>query len=77
MRPRRVATPTIDGSAFVGYRFPAEVIVLAVRWYLRYWRSYRDLERLLTGENGRDGTVRLGRNVARSACWGGRSIAEG
>jgi transposase-like protein len=23
-------------SAFVGFRFPAEVIVMAVRWYLRY-----------------------------------------
>jgi hypothetical protein len=23
-------------TAFAGFRFPAEVIVLAVRWYLRY-----------------------------------------
>jgi hypothetical protein len=23
-------------SAFAGFRFPAEVIVVAVRWYLRY-----------------------------------------
>jgi hypothetical protein len=23
-------------SAFTGFRFPAEVIVVAVRWYLRY-----------------------------------------
>jgi transposase-like protein len=34
-------------SAFAGYRFPAEVIVLAVRWYLRYGLSYRDVEELL------------------------------
>ena len=34
-------------SAFAGYRFPAEVIVVAVRWYLRYNLSYRDLEELL------------------------------
>jgi transposase-like protein len=26
---------------------PAEVIVLAVRWYLRYGLSYRDVEELL------------------------------
>ncbi len=34
-------------SAFCGFRFPAEVIVLAVRWYLRYGLSYRDVEELL------------------------------
>ncbi len=34
-------------SAFVGFRFPAEVIVVAVRWYLRYNLSYRDIEELL------------------------------
>jgi IS6 family transposase len=34
-------------SAFAGSRFPSEVIVLAVRWYLRYGLSYRDLEELL------------------------------
>jgi IS6 family transposase len=36
-----------DRSAFVGFRFPPEVIVLAVRWYLRYGLSYRDVEELL------------------------------
>ena len=34
-------------SAFVGFRFPAEVIVVAVRWYPRYGPSYRDVEELL------------------------------
>ena len=34
-------------SAFAGFRFPAEVIVAAVRWYLRYSLSYRDGEELL------------------------------
>jgi transposase, IS6 family len=29
-----------SGSAFSGYRFPDEVIALAVRWYLRYRLSY-------------------------------------
>ena len=31
-------------SAPVGYRFPREVIAVAVRWYLRYGLSYRDVE---------------------------------
>jgi len=34
-------------SAFAGFRFPPEVILIAVRWYLRYGLSYRDLEELL------------------------------
>jgi transposase-like protein len=33
--------------AFAGYRFPPEVITLAVRWYLRFGLSYRDVEELL------------------------------
>ena len=36
-----------DRSAFAGYRFPPEVILLAARWYLRFGLSYRDLEELL------------------------------
>jgi transposase-like protein len=43
-RPRRWLPPK---SAFVGFRFPAEVIVVAVRWYLRYGLSCRDVEELL------------------------------
>ena len=35
-------------SAPVGYRFPREVIAVAVRWYLRYGLSYRDVEELLS-----------------------------
>jgi transposase-like protein len=31
-------------SAFAGLRFMAEVIVVAVRWYLRFNLSYRDSE---------------------------------
>ena len=42
-----------SGSAFAGFRFPAEVIVVAVRWYLRYGLSYRDVEELLA-ERGVD-----------------------
>ena len=34
-------------SVFAGFRFPPEVISLAVRWYLRFGLSYRDVEELL------------------------------
>ena len=34
-------------SVFAGLRFPREVIAVAVRWYLRYGLSYRDVEDLL------------------------------
>jgi IS6 family transposase len=37
----------VSSSAFKGFRFPSEIIVLAVRWYLRYGLSYRGLEELL------------------------------
>jgi hypothetical protein len=43
-RPRPAAAPR---SAFAGFRFPPEVIVIAVRWYLRYALSYRDVEELM------------------------------
>jgi transposase, IS6 family len=39
--------PVVPCSAFRGFRFPPEVIVLAVRWYLRFGLSYRDVEELL------------------------------
>jgi transposase, IS6 family len=37
----------VPRSTFAGFRFPSEVIVIAVRWYLRYGLSYRDVEELL------------------------------
>ena len=43
--------PAFRSSAFAGFRFPPEIIVLAVRWYLRCGLSYRDVEELL-GERG-------------------------
>jgi IS6 family transposase len=46
-RVRRVRPVLPPRSAFTGFRFPREVIVLAVRWYLRYGLSYRDVEELL------------------------------
>jgi transposase, IS6 family len=47
MRTRRVRPDPIARSAFAGFCFPPEVIVLSVRWYLRYGLSYRDVEELL------------------------------
>src|SRR3954449_1299161 len=38
---------SVSSSAPAGYRFPREVIGVAVRWYLRYGLSYRDVEELL------------------------------
>ena len=42
----RVTAPGTT-SVFAGFRFPPEVISVAVRWYLRYGLSYRDVEELL------------------------------
>jgi transposase-like protein len=42
IRRRRPVSPS-----FAGFRFPPDVVLLAVRWYLRYGLSYRDVEELL------------------------------
>ena len=48
MMPRRSRPiPEVPSSALNGFRFPPEIIVLAVRWYLRYGLSSRDVEELL------------------------------
>jgi hypothetical protein len=47
MRTRRPRPASIPRSVFAGFCFPPEVIVLAVRWYLRFGLSYRHLEELL------------------------------
>jgi hypothetical protein len=47
--PAKSGTCSPSRSAFAGFRFPAEVIVVAVRWYLRYGLSYRDVEELFGG----------------------------
>jgi Domain of unknown function (DUF4157) len=40
-RPARVPAPR---SGFAGFRFSPDVIMMAVRWYVRYGLSYRDVE---------------------------------
>jgi transposase-like protein len=47
MRTRRAGPAPVPRSAFAGFRFPPDVIVLAVRWYLRFGLSYCDVEELL------------------------------
>src|SRR4029453_11015188 len=47
MRTRRPRPAPVPRAAFAGFRFPPEVIVVAVRWYLRFGLSYRDVEELL------------------------------
>jgi len=47
MTRRRTRPAPLPRSAFAGFRFPCDVIVLAVRWYLRFGLSYRDVEELL------------------------------
>lgn len=44
---RMISSSSARSSAPAGYRFPREVIAVAVRWYLRYGLSYRDVEELL------------------------------
>ena len=51
-RNRRSRPPVQAPSAFAGFRFPPDVILLAVRWYLRYDLSYR--VRSLINERGID-----------------------
>jgi transposase, IS6 family len=46
-RETGAVTSSGRSSVFAGFRFPREVIGVAVRWYLRYGLSYRDLEELL------------------------------
>jgi transposase-like protein len=47
MRTRRPRPTLVPRSDFAGFPFPPDVIVVAVRWYLRFGLSYRDVEELL------------------------------
>ena len=49
MRPRCSHRPSspVPSSVFAGFRFPPDVILVAVRWYLRFGLSYRDVQELL------------------------------
>ena len=47
MSAARCLAPSVAPSAFAGFRFPPEVITVAVRPYLRFGLSYHDVEQLL------------------------------
>jgi hypothetical protein len=70
-RPCRVRPPR---SGFVGFRFPSDVIMVAIRWYLRYRLSYRDVEELLAErgiEVDRSRFVYTPRYDLRKCIWDG------
>ncbi len=78
MKRRRSRVPIeTEASPFAGFRFPPAVIVLAVRWYLRFGLSYRDLEELLA-ERGVEvdhvTPVPLGATVHAAADRGGAAV---
>src|ERR671919_1514937 len=56
-----------DARSFRGYRFPADVILWAVRWYLQFPLSYRDLEAMLADRGVAVDHVTLFRWVQRFA----------
>ena len=65
MRTRHPCPAPIARSAFAGFCFPSDVIVLAVRWYLRFGLSYRDVEELLAERGGEVDHVTMYRWVQR------------
>jgi transposase, IS6 family len=64
MRRRHCRLPA-PRSSFAGFRFPPEVIIVAVRWYLRYGLSYRDVKELLAERGIRVDHVTIYRWVQR------------
>jgi hypothetical protein len=74
MRRRYVQIPP-PRSSFAGFRFPPDVILLAVRWYLRYILSYRDVEELLA-ERGITVDQLMPRSYTTGS-WAARSVTRG
>ena len=67
MKCRRRIPPSGQlSSGFAGFRFLPAVILLEVRWYLRFGLSYRDLEELLAERSIDVGHVTLHRWVSGS-----------
>ncbi len=58
-------------SSFAGFRFPPEVITVAVRWHLRYGLSYRDVEELLA-ERG----IKVGQHLPVGAALHAAACAD-
>ena len=75
MRTRRPRLAAVVRAAFAGFCLPPEVIVLAVRWYLCFALSYRDVEELLAERGVEVDHVTIYRWVQRftpltsKRCW--------
>ena len=59
-----------DARVFRGFRFPAEVILGAVRWSLQFPLSYRDLERMLADRGVAVDHTCKGRTESPQKCRG-------
>ena len=68
MRTRGAGPAPVPRSAFAGFRFPPDVIVLAVRWYLRFGLSYRDVE-----DSSPSTVSRLTTSPSTGGCSGSRA----
>ena len=64
VQPRQARQP-LPRSEFAGFRYPPEIITVAVRWYLRYLLSYRDVEELLADRGSTVDHVTIYRWVQR------------
>ena len=64
-RRARVAGSSQLSFEFTGFRFPPDVSLLAVRWFLRFGLSYRDLEEPLAERGVEVDQVKLHRWVQR------------
>ena len=77
------AVPAVKQSGFAGRRFPADVTVLAVRWYLWFGLSYRHVEELLVARRIEVDPTLRGRPATRSGTAGSptkpasRSVGSG
>jgi transposase-like protein len=66
VKARRRSSPRVTAEfGFRRFRFPADVIVVAVGWYLRYDLSYRDAEEVLVERGVEVGHVTVYRWVQR------------
>jgi Asp-tRNA(Asn)/Glu-tRNA(Gln) amidotransferase A subunit family amidase len=65
-----------DARAFRGFRFPVEVIPWAVRWYLQFPVSYRDLERMLADRGVQVDHTTMYRRVQRFAPELGKRVRQ-
>jgi transposase, IS6 family len=76
-RRRFIRVVDQPSSAFAGFPFPPDVILIANQWYLRYGLFYRDLEELLAErgvERRPSDPVPVGSAVHPGAGGGGEAL---